>query len=238
MKYYLFIYGFCKYTVILIWIETDKLIKYESFKRVIRDIGVIYFVIKIFHYKITILKLKFFYQSDMNRKKCMCNSPSLLIPTAMHFFSRQYWHRFLLILRILHCWFFVQGRYCIFCCIDRRKKPCGSQLHLVESLSTSELSSLEQPESLDSRRASSMLTSTECRSRNSAPHDMVRTIHYTRHWHHHSPRYWSRLWELSHALYRHEWRLRADCARCVAHRSYPRDLLAGRRPNRESESAP
>ncbi|KPI91514.1 hypothetical protein RR46_15018 [Papilio xuthus] len=63
--------------------------------------------------------------------------------------------------------------------MERRKKPWESQLQLV-SRSGSELSSLEQPESLDSRRASSMLTSTECRSRNSAPHAMLRrALHYS-----------------------------------------------------------
>ena len=51
------------------------------------------------------------------------NLPSRLIPAAIHFFKRQYWHRLRLILRILHCWFFVQGRYWIFCWIDLRKKP-------------------------------------------------------------------------------------------------------------------
>lgn len=49
--------------------------------------------------------------------------PSRDIPTAMHFLSRQYWHRFRLTRRMLHCWFLVQGRYWIFCWIDRRKKP-------------------------------------------------------------------------------------------------------------------
>lgn len=94
----------------------------------------------------------------------------------MHFFNRQYWHRFLLIRRMEHCWFLVQGLYWIFCCIERRKNPWGSQRQL-ESRSASELSSLEQPESEDSRRASNMLTSTECRSRSSAPHDIANTIH-------------------------------------------------------------
>lgn len=98
------------------------------------------------------------------------------MPTAMHFFNLQYWHLFLLILRMEHCWFLVQGLYWIFCCMERRKKPWGSQRHL-DSRSLSELSSLEQPESLDSVRPSSMLTSTECRSRSSAPHDIARTIH-------------------------------------------------------------
>lgn len=101
------------------------------------------------------------------------------MPTAMHFFNLQYWHRLRLILRMEHCWFLVQGLYWIFCWMERRKKPCGSQLQL-ESRSASELSSLEQPESLDSRprRASSMLTSTECRSRSSAPHDIALHSHY------------------------------------------------------------
>lgn len=49
--------------------------------------------------------------------------PSRDIPTPMHFFSRQYWQRFRFILRMAHCWFLVQGRYWIFCCIERRKKP-------------------------------------------------------------------------------------------------------------------
>lgn len=51
------------------------------------------------------------------------NLPSRLIPTAIHFFNRQYWQRFLLMRRMLHCWFFVHGRYWIFCCMDRRKNP-------------------------------------------------------------------------------------------------------------------
>merc|ERR1719187_1951334 len=41
----------------------------------------------------------------------------------MHFLRRQYWHRFLFTLWIAHCWFFVHGRYWIFCWIDRRKNP-------------------------------------------------------------------------------------------------------------------
>lgn len=56
------------------------------------------------------------------------NLPSLLMPTAMHFLSLQYWHLFLLILRMEHCWFFVQGLYWIFCWMLRRKKPCGQSL--------------------------------------------------------------------------------------------------------------
>lgn len=173
------------------------------------------------------------------------------MPTAMHFFNRQYWHRFLLILRMAHCWFFVQGLYCIFCCMDRRKKPCGSQRQLV-SRSTSEPSSLEQPESLDSRRASSMLTSTECLSRNSAPapetalvpQDISRTIHY--HW---LPTSTTTLLvnrdatrtcnkAFAHCTDVDGGRQRTVRVRRRAAHSYPRDLLAGRRPNRESESAP
>ncbi|CAH2073837.1 unnamed protein product, partial [Iphiclides podalirius] len=114
-----------------------------------------------------------------------------------------------------HCWFLVHGLYCIFCCMERRKKPCGSQLQLV-SRSGSELSSLEQPESLDSRRASSMLTSTECRSRSSAPHAIDR----------------SRCTDTDGGR-----RLTVRPLRRAA-RTYPRDLLAGRRPSRESESGP
>lgn len=167
------------------------------------------------------------------------------MPTAMHFFNRQYWHRFLLILSMEHCWFFVQGLYWIFCWMDRLKKPWESQRQL-ESRSLSEPSSLEHPESLDSRRPSSMLTSTECRSRNSAPapHDMLRTIHY--HW---LPTNTTTLFANSDAM--------CTCNKAFAHctdtdggrqrtvralrgaaHSYPRDLLAGRRPTRESESAP
>merc|ERR1719370_136296 len=41
----------------------------------------------------------------------------------MHFLRRQYWHRFLFTLWMAHCWFFVHGRYWIFCWIDRRKNP-------------------------------------------------------------------------------------------------------------------
>jgi len=54
------------------------------------------------------------------------DSPSRLMPTAMHFLRRQYWQRFLLIRRMLHCWFLVHGRYWIFCWMLRRKKPCES----------------------------------------------------------------------------------------------------------------
>lgn len=169
----------------------------------------------------------------------------------MHFFNRQYWHRFLFILKIEHCWFLVQGLYWIFCCMERRKKPWGLQLQL-ESRSGSELSSLEQPESLDSRRASSMLTSTECRSRSSAPQAIPSTIHYRAI---HSlatstacPSHWqlyriSRERALSYILLLLRCTVTADgrqrtvrALRRTAH-SYPRDLLAGRRPTRESESA-
>lgn len=52
--------------------------------------------------------------------------PSLLMPTAMHFLSLQYWQRFRLILRMLHCWFLVQGLYWIFCWILLLKKPCNT----------------------------------------------------------------------------------------------------------------
>ena len=59
----------------------------------------------------------------LDRLRVTEHSPSLDIPAAMHFLSLQYWQRFLLILRMLHCWFLVQGRYWIFCWIERRKKP-------------------------------------------------------------------------------------------------------------------
>lgn len=49
--------------------------------------------------------------------------PSRLIPTAIYFFSLQYWHRLRLILSIEHCWFLVHGLYWIFCWILRRKNP-------------------------------------------------------------------------------------------------------------------
>ena len=51
------------------------------------------------------------------------NSPSRLMPTAMHFLSRQYWQRLRFTRWIMHCWFLVHGRYWIFCWIERRKKP-------------------------------------------------------------------------------------------------------------------
>lgn len=135
------------------------------------------------------------------------------MPTAMHFFNLQYWHLFLLILRMEHCWFLVQGLYWIFCCMERLKKPWGSQRHL-DSRSLSELSSLEQPESLDSVRPSSMLTSTECRSRSSAPHDIAHTVHKRT-----LPLPLSSS-RISHylmvrgfrALHLHGWRLMANCA--------------------------
>lgn len=50
-------------------------------------------------------------------------SPSRLMPTAMHFFRRQYWQRLRLMRRMLHCWFLVHGRYWIFCWMERRKNP-------------------------------------------------------------------------------------------------------------------
>ncbi len=50
--------------------------------------------------------------------------PSLLIPTAIHFFSLQYWHLLRLIRNMEHCWFFVHGLYWIFCWMLRRKNPC------------------------------------------------------------------------------------------------------------------
>lgn len=60
------------------------------------------------------------------------------MPTLMHFRSLQYWHRFLLILRMLHCWFLVHGRYWIFCWMLRLKKPCNrSSIHGDESESES-----------------------------------------------------------------------------------------------------
>lgn len=55
--------------------------------------------------------------------------PSRDIPTAMHFLSLQYWHRLRLMRRMAHCWFLVQGRYCIFCWMLRRKKPCEREGH-------------------------------------------------------------------------------------------------------------
>lgn len=54
-------------------------------------------------------------------------SPSLDMPTAMHFLSLQYWHRFLFILRMEHCWFLVHGLYWIFCWMERLKKPCNEE---------------------------------------------------------------------------------------------------------------
>lgn len=78
----------------------------------------------------------------------MCpNSPSRLIPTAMHFFNRQYWQRLRLIRRMAHCWFFVQGLYWIFCWMLRLKKPCGQSLleHSSEDDSHPELLSAPFP---------------------------------------------------------------------------------------------
>lgn len=63
------------------------------------------------------------------------NWPSRLIPTAIHFFSRQYWHRLRLMRRMEHCWFLVHGRYWIFCWMLRRKKPCNTNRNkLVKKL--------------------------------------------------------------------------------------------------------
>lgn len=72
------------------------------------------------------------------------------MPTAMHFFSLQYWHRFLLILRMLHCWFLLHGLYWIFCWMLRRKKPC-------EEHSFCRQSSLSHPELLLSALSSALL---------------------------------------------------------------------------------
>ena len=49
--------------------------------------------------------------------------PSLDMPTEMHFLRRQYWQRLRLTRMMLHCWFLRQGRYWIFCWMERRKKP-------------------------------------------------------------------------------------------------------------------
>jgi hypothetical protein len=54
------------------------------------------------------------------------------MPAAMHFLSLQYWQRFLLTRWMAHCWFLVQGRYWIFCWMDRRKKPCEEVLERQE----------------------------------------------------------------------------------------------------------
>ena len=53
-------------------------------------------------------------------------SPSLDMPTEMHFLRRQYWQRLRFTLMILHCWFLRHGRYWIFCWILLLKKPCWS----------------------------------------------------------------------------------------------------------------
>lgn len=85
-----------------------------------------------------------------NRNK-MWFLPSLLMPTAMHFFNLQYWQRLRLMRRMEHCWFLVHGLYCIFCWMDLLKKPCEhsspsseSHRHVIAGSS-----SLSQPESLD-----------------------------------------------------------------------------------------
>lgn len=62
----------------------------------------------------------YFFCGNEERKRGL---PSRLIPTAMHFLSRQYWHRLRLMRRMEHCWFLVHGRYWIFCWILLRKKP-------------------------------------------------------------------------------------------------------------------
>ena len=59
------------------------------------------------------------------------HSPSLLIPTAIHFFSLQYWHLFLFTRMMLHCWFFKHGRYWIFCWILLRKKPYNKNRNII-----------------------------------------------------------------------------------------------------------
>lgn len=61
-------------------------------------------------------------RSDFRKKEK--DSPSRLMPTAMHFFRRQYWQRLRFTRWIMHCWFLVHGRYWIFCWMERRKKPC------------------------------------------------------------------------------------------------------------------
>lgn len=58
------------------------------------------------------------------------------MPTAMHFLSLQYWQRLRLILRMAHCWFLVQGRYWIFCWIERRKKPWKARREGREKLAS------------------------------------------------------------------------------------------------------
>lgn len=66
------------------------------------------------------------------------HSPSRLMPTAMHFFSRQYWQRLRFTRWIMHCWFFVHGRYWIFCWMDRRKNPWkGEKVAFWEHLNLS-----------------------------------------------------------------------------------------------------
>lgn len=67
-------------------------------------------------------------QQKVKYEEKSANSPSRLMPTAMHFFNRQYWHRLRLTLWIKHCWFLVHGRYWIFCWIERRKKPCREKI--------------------------------------------------------------------------------------------------------------
>lgn len=69
------------------------------------------------------------YKKKWIDKRKVVDWPSRLIPTAMHFLSRQYWHRLRLMRRMEHCWFLVHGRYWIFCWMLRRKKPCNHRHH-------------------------------------------------------------------------------------------------------------
>lgn len=63
-------------------------------------------------------------RNEQKKKRNKNDLPSRLMPTAMHFFRRQYWQRLRLMRKMLHCWFLVHGRYWIFCWIDRLKNPC------------------------------------------------------------------------------------------------------------------
>lgn len=38
-----------------------------------------------------------------------------------------------------HCWFLVHGRYCIFCCMLRLKKPCNKSKWLRSSVGSSQV---------------------------------------------------------------------------------------------------
>lgn len=76
------------------------------------------------HIFFSLLKIILFFSNKIRKKwKKNKDLPSRLIPTAIHFFSRQYWQRLRLIRKMLHCWFFVHGRYWIFCWMDLRKNP-------------------------------------------------------------------------------------------------------------------